>query len=587
MNIKLRPLGFYRKWLILGILMGIAAGIAALVFYYAIIYAQSLFLGHIVGMQSPTASGEGSLPYSPGNYILVPISIMIGGLISGFLVYRFAPEAAGHGTDAMIDAFHNKHGKIRKRVPLIKAIASAVTIGSGGSAGREGPTAQISAGIGSLLSDIFRLNSEERRIAVLVGTGAGIGTIFKAPIGGALLAIEVPYKRDFETSALFPAIVASAIGYSIFGSIVGFQPIFGYYLGTFNPLGLPFYAVLGAATGIFVIFYVKVFYYIRNFFRSLKISNYFKPAVGAVIVGFIALLFPEIMGVGYGWVQAFINSSTQSLPAFGLPLLVVLVLLPFAKVFATSFTISSGGSGGVFAPGIFIGASLGLIFGLLFHMISPTIVESVTPFVIVGSLAFMGAAGKVPISVLLMVTEMTGSLQLLPAAMVAVAVSYLLSGKHTIYESQVETRMDSPAHMHEYNKPILENLKVGRFEFVNLAVSADDNVTHARKRMVHLRFSSLPVIDTDKNLLGKITMLKASGLKGSVKLSNVVKHIRSVRPESSTREAIMAMVKNRAMWVPVVSDNKYLGCVTLKQIDNEYNKVFVKTVDYMKDTNEI
>jgi len=580
MDIDIRNLEYFRKWLILGIFIGIAAGIGALIFYYLIIYAQSLFLGNIAGMQPPTPTGEGGLPYVPGNDLLVPVSILLGGLLSGLLVYKFAPEAEGHGTDAMIDTFHNKNGKIRRRVPLVKAIASAITIGSGGSAGREGPTAQIAAGIGSWLSDAFKLDDRDRRIAVLVGTGAGIGTIFKAPIGGALLAVEVPYMRDFETGALFPAIVASAVGYSIFGSIVGFQPIFGYYLGAFNPFNFPFFAVLGVASGIFVIFYVKVFYRIRNAFRSLKISNYYKPMIGALFVGLIAMLFPEIVGVGYGWVQVFSAGNFQSLPALGMPLLLVLILLPFAKVFATSFTVGSGGSGGVFAPGIFIGASLGLVFGLLFNYISPTLAVSVTPFVIVGALAFMGAAGKVPVSVLLMVTEMTGSLQLLPAAMVAVALSYLVSGKSTIYESQVPTRMDSPAHKYEYEEPILEGIKVGDIRLEDFAVTSDASAAHVKRRMQELSIPNLPVIDSlaERNFVGRISLLKIQGMN-SGRLKRVKKdHMESVKSSSTAREALDIMAKNKTTWVPVVSGRRYMGCVTLNGIEKEYNRIFHESI---------
>ncbi len=576
MDIKIHKLEYFKKWLILGIFIGIAAGVGALIFYYAIIYFQGLFLGRIAGTQLPSPVGEGNMPYVPGNYILIPVSILVGGLLSGLIVYKFAPEAEGHGTDAMIDSFHNKKGKIRSRVPIIKTIASAITIGSGGSAGREGPTAQITAGIGSFLSNIFRLDDNERRIAVLVGTGAGIGTIFKAPIGGALLAIEVPYKRDFETSALFPAIVASAIGYSIFGSIVGFQPIFGYYLSSFNPLNLPFYAVLGIACGIFAIFYVNIFYYIRRLFKSLKVSNYVKPMIGALFVGFIALIFPEVMGVGYGWVQILYNGNLNSLPTFGLPLLAILLLLPFAKIFATSFSIGSGGSGGVFAPGIFIGASVGLLLGILFNHISPSIAVSVAPFVIIGSLAFMGAAGKIPISVLLMVTEMTGSLQLLPAAMIAVALSYLLSGNHTIYESQVPRRSDSPAHYGEYNKPILANMIIGNLPLVDFSISKDSMVSEARKLMKTNRVSELPVISTNgdvRRVVGMVSLYDLHAAKSST-IKDVKKtHTNCIKKEASASSALKFMANNGITWAPVISENGYIGCITLNTINNEYNKI--------------
>ena len=132
------------------------------------------------------------------------------------------------------------------------------------------------------------------------------------------------------------------IGYSIFGSVVGFTPIFGYYLGSFNPLRLPFYFILGAVIGIFAIFYVKIFYKIRSFFQKMNINKYFKPAIGGLIVEIIALLFPEVMGVGYGWVQIFILNKMNIIPSFGLPLIIILLLLPFLKVLATSFSIGSG-----------------------------------------------------------------------------------------------------------------------------------------------------------------------------------------------------------------------------------------------------
>jgi CIC family chloride channel protein len=573
---RIRNLDYLKKWLVIGIFLGVAAGIGALIFYYMIIYAQQLFLGQIAGTQLPNAVGEGSITYVPGNYLLVPVSIIIGGLLSGLIVYKFAPEAEGHGTDAMIDAFHNKKGKVRRRIPIVKAVASAITIGSGGSAGREGPTAQIAAGIGSWLSDVFKLTPDERRIAVLVGTGAGIGTIFKAPIGGALLALEIPYKRDFETNALFPAIVASAIGYSIFGSIVGFQPIFGYYLDVFNPLNLPLFAILGIVTGAFVIFYVKTFYKTKSLFKSLRINRYFKPMLGAICVAAIVFVFPEVMGVGYGWVQIMINSGIQSFPTYGLPILAILILLPFAKVIATSFSIGSGGSGGVFAPGIFIGASIGLLMGLLFHYISPSIATSVAPFVIIGALAFMGAAGKVPISVLLMVTEMTGSLQLLPGAMVAVALSYLLSGKHTIYYSQVETRKDSPAHKHEYDKPILQNMRINRLKPIDLSVSTDKTVAYALERMHKLDLSELPVIDLrkDKKIIGKISATDLSGLKDSTRISKVrTEPIHPIDHHSATaRQALNAMSKSNTSWAAVTLNGRYVGCITLADIEESYGR---------------
>jgi len=262
---------YYVKWFILGTIIGVVAGISALAFYFTLKLMEHLFLGLVVGISVPEPLGEGGSLESEFKVInlwLIPVSTTLGGLLSGLIVYTWAPEAEGHGTDAAINAYHKLQGKIRRRIPLIKLFASAITIGSGGSAGREGPTAQLSAGIASAIADLLRLSPDDRRRAVAVGIGAGIGSIFKAPIGGAILAAEVLYMRDIEYEVIFPALVASAVGYSIFGSIVGFTPIFGYYTGVFDPVSLPLYVVLGIIDGLFAVLYIKTFYKIHDSFKK-------------------------------------------------------------------------------------------------------------------------------------------------------------------------------------------------------------------------------------------------------------------------------------------------------------------------------
>ena len=228
MNLKLSTLPYFQRWFIVGAIIGVVAGFGALAFYFAIRLFELIFFTHIVGMPIPHPLGEGgSLVYHfyALRYYLIPVVVAAGGLITGFIIYTFDPSSEGHGTDAAIRSFHYNHGKIKRRTPVVKTIASAITIGSGGSAGREGPTALIAAGIGSFLADILGLSPKDRRIAVAVGIGAGIGTIFKAPIGGAVLGAEILYRRDFESEVIFPSLVASSIGYSIFASVVGFAPI--------------------------------------------------------------------------------------------------------------------------------------------------------------------------------------------------------------------------------------------------------------------------------------------------------------------------------------------------------------------------
>ena len=304
-----------------------------------------------VGYSIPVPGGEGStvIPAEPTRRWLLLVVPAIGGLLSGLLVFSLAPEAEGHGTDAMIDAFHRKRGIIRKRVPFIKTIASALTIGSGGSAGREGPIAQVGSGFGSAPAGWLKSSDRERRLLVLAGAGAGIGAVFRAPLGGALFVVEVLYREmEFESAALVPAFVASIVSYSIYCGVSGkWGAIFRVPDATFtHPLELPLYLVLGLVCALMGILYVKVFYGVRDrVFRRIPLPRHVKPALGGLAVGVIGYFLPQVLGMGYGWVQLAIDGNL----ALGL-----IVTIAFVKILATGLTISSGGSGGVFAPSMVI-----------------------------------------------------------------------------------------------------------------------------------------------------------------------------------------------------------------------------------------
>ena len=581
MNLKLSSLPYFERWFIVGAIIGVVAGAGALAFYYAIRLFEIIFFTHIVGMPIPRPLGEGGSAvyhFFALRYYLIPVVVAAGGLLSGIIVYTFDPSSEGHGTDAAIRAFHNNHGKIKRRTPLVKTIASAITIGSGGSAGREGPTALIAAGIGSFLADVLGLSPKDRRIAVAVGIGAGIGTIFKAPIGGSVLGAEILYRRDFESEVIFPSLVASSIGYSIFASVVGFEPIFGDYIEPFNVLRLPFYAILGIVAGVMSILYIKTFYGIRNIFKKWHVPNHIKPMIGGAVVGIIALLFPEILGTGYGWVEILELGKFNELVTFGLPIILLLIMLPFVKIIATSFTVSSGGSGGVFAPGIFIGASLGALFGVLFHLLVPGVVPEVAPFVIIGMLSFFGAAGKVPLAVILMVVEMTGSLQLLPGAMLAVSIAYIVSGtKYSIYESQVEQRRDSPANMGEYHTPLLLEMKVSSLKIRN-DIYADLYYTiyRADNIMKENDLLSLPVVYHDK-LMGAVYLYDIDNKSYGYVKDYYRPGISYVKLDNSAENAWELMMRNRTKWCAVVESGKFIGIITLESILNKYEDN-VKTI---------
>ena len=358
------------RLLILAVLVGVVAGCGALFFYFATNSLEHIMLGKVANFHPPL---EGTSADSFDFFIdslsthyrwflfLIPA---LGGLFSGWLVYTYAPEAEGHGTDGALEAFHRKGGIIRSRVPIVKTIASIVTIGTGGSAGREGPIAQIGAGFGSFVATKLGLSVKERRILLLAGMAAGVGATFRSPLGGALFAVEVLYRDpEFEHEGLIPCIISSIIAYSLFGAVTGWTPLLATPDFSFErPSELLLYLLLGVVCALFGVFYVKVFYGIRTLFHKIPVANHFKPAIGGLLLGLMAMYIPQVLGSGYGWVQAAL---------YGKMALWVMLLIAIAKVIATSLTISSGGSGGVFAPSLVIGAMLGGTFGATAELIFP------------------------------------------------------------------------------------------------------------------------------------------------------------------------------------------------------------------------
>ncbi len=445
----IRQSGYLRKWLILGILIGLIAGLGAVVFYLALDYTGQFLLGYLAGYDIPKAHGDGGDPGSGGfdRPWAIPLVVFGGALVSALLVARFAPEAAGHGTDNAIEAVHTDPRAIRVRAIVVKTIASALTIGSGGSGGREGPAAQISAGFGSLLTRRLDLSDEDGRIAVSLGVGSGIGAIFGAPLGGAVLAASIVYREDFNYKALIPGFITSATAYVVYGSILGFEPLFGYIVADFRfnlPVELLWFILIGLVAAFFGYLYARVFYGTVALTARLPGSGpaglVTKTALGGLAVGLLGLVVPQILASGYGWAQK--ASATDTLMA--IPLWIV-IILPLAKILATSLSIGTGGSGGIFGPGVVIGAFVGAaIWRIGEHLDAPGLPSGPGVFVVVGMMACFGSVSHAPLAVMIMVAEMTGSFSVLPGAMISVGIAYLLIRRTdvTIYEAQ---RLDREA----------------------------------------------------------------------------------------------------------------------------------------------
>ena len=432
-----------RRLLLDTVLLGVVGVAAAQLFNFLLALARRFFLTTLAGYRPPGLPSEGGSPtevIGPHGLWLIPVVTTLGGLLVGVLTTWLAPEAEGHGTDAVVRAFHRAGGALRTRVAPVKLVASAITIGSGGAAGREGPIALIAAALGSWYATITGRNDADRRLLLLVGAAAGLSAIFRSPIGAALFVIEVLYAdMEFEASALLYATLAAIIAYALNGLIVGWGALF--QVPPIAPFHSPFaygwYALLGIVAGLFATALPVVFYHTRDAFQRLPVPLFLKPALGALLAGLVMLAFPQVLAGGYGWIQRAIDGQMT---------LGTMAGAAVAEIVALSFTVASGGSGGVFAPSLFVGAMLGGTCAVLGD-------QPLAPFVVVGMAAVFAGAAHVPIATMMMVTEMTGGYTLLVPAALAVLLSYLVQtrlSKHltyrSIYEAQVLSRADSPAH---------------------------------------------------------------------------------------------------------------------------------------------
>lgn len=445
----------FGRWMVLALMVGVVAGLGGTLLTWGVNGISSGLLGEVVGFHVPGHGESATVTWSmPERPWLLLIILPLAGLVVGRIVQTFAPEAEGHGTDAVINAYHRGRAVLRKRVVPVKLLTSMITIGSGGSAGREGPVAQVGAGFGSYLADLLRLGYHDRRVLVVSGMAAGVGGMFRAPLGAALFAVEVLYSDpDFESEALIPAIISSIVSYVVVASLTGWDAIFHTaHLPFGRPHELLAYLVLGMIVAAVGYLYVKVFYGMRDrVFAPMPIPAWTKPAVGGLLLALLALAVPQVLGGGYGWLQLTMDDQ--------LPLKILVLLLP-AKILATSCTISSGGSGGVFAPSLVIGGVTGAIFADLSSRVVPQLAPPTAACVLVGMGGFFAGVAKVPIASLIMVAEMSGSYGLLVPMMLVSSVAYLLMRGVSIYEAQVPGRIDSPAHLGEFQIDVLERLMV-------------------------------------------------------------------------------------------------------------------------------
>jgi CIC family chloride channel protein len=574
--------------LMLSSVIGIVAGSGAILFQLLCQLSSQLFLADLLGFRPTGPAGEVALFHGavvPLRAWLIPFVPALGGLIAGIVVSRFAPEAGGHGTDEAVDAFHRRRGIVRGRVPIVKTVASALTIGSGGSGGREGPIAQIGAGFGSFLAQRLALPERERRILLAAGIGAGVGSIFRAPLAGALFAAEVLYSDpEFESDVIIPAAIATIVAYCVFSLKFGFGALFATPRFAFHSAWelLPYTALaltVALAAGLFI----KIFYGVHAFFLRLRVPAAVKPMIGGLAAGVLALLLllvngsPRVLDVlsfGYGSIQEALLGKVS---------LTVLLLVAIGKLLTTSFSIGSGGSGGVFGPSMVIGGALGGVVGILAHQAMPLAVPQPAAFVPVGMAGFFAAAANTPISTLIMVSEMTGNYQLLLPSLWVCAIAYLIGRRWKLYRSQVPGRVDSPAHRGAILAGALRGRMVGDVMTLRPlhVLHGPDNLREVIRAFTRSSQYCFPVVDPSGALIGSVMLdqlrehLESDGEHTPLIAHDLAGPPVSLSVRDDLDEALRRLVSLDVAELPITdpdAGNRVVGLLSRRDIVAVYNQ---------------
>jgi CIC family chloride channel protein len=506
-------------------LVGAAAGLLGSLFFAGVEAMQRVSLEKVAGYVPLRAGGELILremekppPFRPWILLFVP---GLGALLGGVLSYWLAPETRGGGSDAIIEAFHQKDGFVRKRVAFVKALASILTLGPGGSGGREGPTMQMGGALGSLVGQLLRVTDRERRILLVAGTAAGMAAVFRTPLGAALLAVEVLHRDDFEADAIVPSVLASVVAYSVFIAFFGEATLFTHARSyPFVPQHLLLYAALALVISIMASAFLSSLRWVQSVTRDLRVAEWCKPGLGGLALGIFAtpIIFfigPRlgqpgqglgILGGGYGAAQLSITGA-EWLP-LGWRGVELLTLLGVVKIIATCLTVGSGGSAGDFGPSLVIGGLFGGAFG---HAAKALLHDGrIDPgaFALVGMGTFYGGLAHVPIASLVMTCELAGSYDLLVPLMLAEGIAFVALRHRSLYLAQVPTKRDSPAHREDLIFDALKGVRVGDVVVRNRLHASFEGRTPAREVIQHAAASPwqdvFPVLGEDGKLVGVV-----------------------------------------------------------------------------------
>ncbi len=547
---------------ILAMLVGIVGGFGAILFRWLYYSINDISFWHkfSISFISPVSNGL-------GYWVIIPPAV--GGLIIGLITYYYAPETKGHGVPEVMEAMYKKQGIIRPRVVLAKIVASGVCLGTGGSAGREGPIVQIGSAFGSAVSQFLKLSVTDRKILVGCGATAGIAATFNAPLAGIIFSIEL-ILLEFKTESFVPLVISSVFATIISRLFLGSEPIFIIPAYHFQSLyELLFYLAMGILAGFAGIMEFKLLYGIEDIFDKIKVHPALKPAIGGVLLGIIGLEFPQIFGVGYESMGKILS------PNYGNPtvyLAIALFALAIAKMFALSITLGSGGSGGVFAPSLFIGAVFGSFFGIIINLLFPSISAPYAAYGLVGMAAMFSATSRATLTSIIMVFEMTRDYEIIIPLIFACVLADITSSifsKNTIYTEKLARRGIKIPHGLEIN--IMKNRYVQEIMVKNITtVMNDASIELVRDKILETGHHGFPVLDNNDNLIGLITAEDITNYKnGNTDVCNIDKICKRqlilTYSDETLDEAWKKMSEYDISHLPVVERNnhsKLLGMIT-------------------------
>ena len=555
---------------VLAVVVGLAGGFGAVGFRYLINFFQNLAYGSSEELLNVVLA----LPWFLK--VWVPAA---GGLVVGPLVYFFAREAKGHGVPEVMEAVALKGGVIRKRVVFVKILASAISISTGGSVGREGPIVQIGSAIGSALGQMLKVSQDRMRTLVGCGAAAGIAATFNAPIAGAMFALEV-ILGEFGLATFSPIVISSVVSTAVSRAFLGDIPAF--IVPTYELVSVwefPLYLVLGIFCAVVGVIFTKVLYRVEDLFDDFKFPEYLKAIVGGVILGAGGLFFPQVLGVGYGAIDLALMQEL----AWWLFLVLVVV-----KILATSITIGSGGSGGIFAPSLFMGVMAGGFFGAVVHHLFPTLTASPGAYSIVGMGAVVSATTHGPLAAILILFEMTGNYKIILPLMLSCIVATIFAGqlmKESIYTLKLIRRGIDIREGKEVN--VLRSMFVRDVMNRDVETIAEGSaLAEMTDKISKSKYNSFPVLDAENKLAGILSFNDYSqaifdeDLKDLVVAKDLMsENAVTVSVDDDLYTALGKISRKDFSTMPVVSPDdpaELVGIVTRRDIIGAYEQAVLK-----------